>query len=93
MKPVQCVITDATTIKRLRRVADRRGHKKLTRTVRELALERLNEIESSGDPHAIRNPQETTTRPPGSPAADLTPRLPVPANTAGALTKTRPSAG
>lgn len=84
---VACVFKDLPSLQRIERIAQGRGHNKLTRTVRELVIERLMQLEVSGDPHAIYIVHPT---PPGRSGADGVSSEPQPsqAKQAGALKST-----
>lgn len=48
-KPIQCVFYDELISNRIRKVTKSRRYPRDSRTVRELALERLRQIEDFGD--------------------------------------------
>ncbi len=49
MKPIRVTIEDEVAARRIELERRRRQHKKPSRTVREMALERLKQIEDYGD--------------------------------------------
>jgi hypothetical protein len=48
-KPVQCVIQDPILVRRIDRITKTRKYPRASRTVRELFLERLKQVEDYGD--------------------------------------------
>jgi hypothetical protein len=65
VKPVRLVIYDEPTIRRIRRLAEGRGIKRLTRAAREMLHERLRDLEEHGDPLALKRTKPDATTPPG----------------------------
>lgn len=49
MDPIRATIEDSVAVAKIVRVQQMRGHKKPSRTLRELALERAKQIEDFGD--------------------------------------------